>query len=94
MPIITRMGAGDLAVQGDIHLRYHAQSIRQRLVNANGHADNQVIVGNLAPSELLIDQMGQWLTAIKADTSRRWSRRRSWRTSPPTWSTPAGPPRA
>src|SRR5919197_2469340 len=71
MPIITRMGAGDLAVQGDIHLRYHAQSIRQRLVNANGHADNQVIVGNLAPSELLIDQMGQWLTAIKADTSRR-----------------------
>ena len=30
-----------------------------------------MIVGNLAPSELLIDQMGQWLTAIKADTSRR-----------------------
>jgi hypothetical protein len=71
MPIITRMGGGDLAVQGDVHLRYHAHSIRQRLINANGHADNQVIVGNLAPSELLIDQMGQWLTAINADVSRR-----------------------
>lgn len=71
MPIITRMGGGDLDPDGDVHLRYHAHSIRQRLVNANGHADNQVIVGNLAPSELLIDQMGQWLTAIKADTSRR-----------------------
>ncbi len=71
MPIITRMGAGDLAVQGDVHLRYHAHSIRQRLINANGHAENQVIVGNLAPTELLIDQMGQWLTAIKADASRR-----------------------
>ena len=46
-------------------------AIRQRLINANGHAENQVIVGNLAPTELLIDQMGQWLTAIKADTSRR-----------------------
>jgi hypothetical protein len=58
-------------VQGDVHLRYHAHAIRQRLINANGHAENQVIVGNLAPTELLIDQMGQWLTALKADTSRR-----------------------
>ena len=71
MPIITRMGGGDLAVAGDVHLRYHAQAIRARLINANGHADNQVIVGNLAPSELLIDQMGQWLTAVKADGSNR-----------------------
>jgi len=30
-----------------------------------------VVVGNLAPSELLIDQMGQWLTAVVADGSRR-----------------------
>ena len=71
MPIITRMGGGDLAVAGDVHLRYHAQSIRQRLINANGHADNQVIVGNLAPSELLLDQMGAWLTAVVADSSNR-----------------------
>jgi hypothetical protein len=71
MPIITRMGGGDLDPDGDVHLRYHAHAIRQRLVNANGHFGNQVIVGNLAPSELLIDQMGAWLTAVVADTSRR-----------------------
>lgn len=71
MPIITRMGAGDLAVNGDVHLRYHAHAIRARLIQANGHANNQVIVGNLAPTELLLDQMGAWLTAVKADTSNR-----------------------
>jgi hypothetical protein len=71
MAIITRMGGNDLVEQGDVHLRYHSYSIRQRLINANGHYDNQVIVGNLAPSELLIDQMGQWLTAVVADTSKR-----------------------
>jgi hypothetical protein len=71
MPIITRMGGGDLAVNGDVHLRYHAHSIRARLIKANGHAGNQVIVGNLAPTELLIEQMGRWLAAIKADHSGR-----------------------
>jgi hypothetical protein len=69
--IITRSGGNDLLVAGDVHLRYHSFSIRQRIINANGHANNQVIVGNLAPSELLIDQMGQWLTAVVADTSNR-----------------------
>lgn len=67
--IITRMGGGDLAVNGDVHLRYHAQAIRARLTNANGHADNQVIVGNLAPTDTLIEQMGRWLAAVVADTS-------------------------
>jgi hypothetical protein len=71
MPIITRMGGGDLAVAGDVHLRYHAHAIRARLIQANGHANNQVIVGNLAPSELLLDQMGAWLTAVVADNSNR-----------------------
>ena len=42
----------------------------QRLINANGHADNQVIVGNLAPSDLLIEQMGRWLAAVASDTSQ------------------------
>jgi len=69
--IITRSGGNDLLTQGDVHLRYHSFSIRQRLINANGHADNQVIVGNLAPSELLLDQMGAWLTAVVADNSDR-----------------------
>jgi hypothetical protein len=71
MPIITRMGGGDLDPDGDVHLRYHAHSIRARLIRANGHADNQVIVGNLAPTNLLIEQMGRWLTAVVSDTSKR-----------------------
>ena len=69
--IITRMGGGDLAFNGDVHLRYHAFAIRQRLINANGSADNQVVVGDLAPIDVLIEQMGRWLTAVKADTSER-----------------------
>src|SRR6202008_2878404 len=69
--IITRSGGNDLLVAGDVHLRYHSFAIRQRLINANGHANNQVIVGNLVPSELLLDQMGDWLTRVAADTSNR-----------------------
>jgi hypothetical protein len=69
--IITRMGGNDLLVQGDVHLRYHSYAIRSRLMNANGHHDNQVIVGNLAPADLLIEQMGRWLGAVVADTSNR-----------------------
>jgi Tannase-like family of unknown function (DUF6351) len=69
--MITRMGGNDLLVQGDVHLRYHSYAIRQRLINANGHSNNQVIVGNLAPGDLLIEQMGRWLAAVVADTSNR-----------------------
>jgi hypothetical protein len=65
------MGGGDLAVNGDVHLRYHAHAIRARLINANGHADNQVVVGDRAPTDLLIEQMGRWLAAVVADGSRR-----------------------
>jgi hypothetical protein len=71
IPIITRMGGGDLAVNGDVHVRYHAHSIRARLINANGDADNQVIVGNQAPINLLIEQMGRWLTAVVSDPSNK-----------------------
>jgi len=71
MAIITRMGAGDLNVNGDVHVRYHAQAIRQRLINGNGNADNQAIYGNLAPMDMMIRQMNAWLTAVKADNSDR-----------------------
>ena len=71
MAIITRMGAGDLNVNGDVHVRYHAQAIRQRLINANGNANNQAVYGNLAPMDLMIEQVSRWLTAVKADTSDR-----------------------
>jgi len=71
MPVITRMGAGDLNANGDVHVRYHAQAIRQRLINANGNADNQAVYGNLAPMNMMIEQMDRWLTAVKADSSDR-----------------------
>ncbi len=67
--IITRMANGDTAVNGDIHLRFWAHSIRQRLIKANGHANNQVVVGVLAPVNGLIEQMDRWLTAIANDKS-------------------------
>src|SRR5207247_9555096 len=53
--IITRMAGGDLNVNGDVHVRYHAQAIRQLLINANGNADNQAIYGNLAPMDMMIE---------------------------------------
>ena len=69
--IITRMAGGDLNVNGDVHVRYHAQAIRQRLINANGNADNQAIYGNLAPMDMMIEHVSRWLTAVKADSSNR-----------------------
>ncbi len=70
-PVITRMSSGDTAVNGNIHLRFWSHSIRERLIKANGHANNQVIVGNEAPIDLLIEQMDRWLTAIISDNSSR-----------------------
>jgi hypothetical protein len=70
IPIITRHGLGDAVTAGDIHLKYWSFSIRERLIKANGHANNQVIVGSRAPIDLLIEQMDRWLTAINADTSQ------------------------
>jgi hypothetical protein len=39
------------------------------LLKANGNVDNHVIVGDLAPIPLLIEQMDRWLSSIVADTS-------------------------
>jgi hypothetical protein len=69
VPIISGMGYGDTVVNGDIHLRFWVHSIRERLIMENGHANNQVIVGEEAPEELLIEQMDRWLTAIASDNS-------------------------
>ena len=69
IPIITRMSNGDTAVNGNIHLRFWSHSIRERLIKANGNANNQVIVGDQAPIDLLIEQMDRWLTAIVADSA-------------------------
>jgi hypothetical protein len=69
IPIITRHGYGDGVANGDIHLKFWAFSIRERLIKANGNADNQIIVGVRAPIDGLIEQMDRWLTAIVNDGS-------------------------
>jgi hypothetical protein len=65
----------DLAPGGDIHMKFHHFSTRERLRNANGHADNHVMWsgangarGNFVASQAL-DQIDRWVGNIVADTS-------------------------
>jgi hypothetical protein len=77
MPIIDYRGYNDDAANGDIHVRYHSFSMRERLEKANGHSRNQVMVvengyglyDNASPLlRRMILTMDRWITAIKADT--------------------------
>jgi hypothetical protein len=69
--IYTDQNAG-----GDVHMKFHHYSIRERLKKANGNADNQVIWtggnagtrGTFVSTEVFL-QMDRWLTTIKADPS-------------------------
>jgi hypothetical protein len=63
---------------GNIHLRYHSFSMRERLQKANGYSDNQVMLtddrkwGDSLKAPVLLQglaQMDQWLTTIADDTS-------------------------
>jgi hypothetical protein len=61
----------------DIHTAFHSHTMRERLRNANGHADNQIIWTfpgpGLPPPAPIADQafllMDRWLTAVEADPS-------------------------
>ena len=76
-PIIDYRGYNDDVAGGDIHLRFHSFSLRDRLMKANGRADNQVMVvednrfglyDNRSPLlQRMILTMDRWITAIKAD---------------------------
>jgi Tannase-like family of unknown function (DUF6351) len=67
----------------DIHDGYHSQTMRNRLIVANGHADNHVMLtafetgdrGPTAPLSrmtiALLEPMDKWLTGIINDTSSR-----------------------
>jgi hypothetical protein len=77
IPIIDYRGYNDDAANGDIHVRYHSFSMRERLDKANGRHDNQVMVvengyglyDNASPLlQRMILTMDRWITAIKADT--------------------------
>jgi hypothetical protein len=77
-PIIDYRAYLDDADGGNIHLRYHSFSTRERLMKANGHTDNQVMLtddrrwGDSMKAPVLknaLAQMDQWLTKISDDTS-------------------------
>ena len=77
IPIIDYRGYNDEVPGGDIHVRYHSFSLRERLNKANGRSDNQIMVvednrfglyDNRSPLlQRMILAMDRWITAIKAD---------------------------
>ncbi|GAB2986375.1 hypothetical protein GCM10017788_08450 [Amycolatopsis acidiphila] len=74
-PIIDQRSDLDLAGLGnDIHTTEWSFAMRQRLLDANGTAGNQVIIENqvtdaAAASGYELDAMDRWLTAVDADHS-------------------------
>jgi hypothetical protein len=76
-PIIDYRNYLDDKENGDLHLRYHSFALRERLIKANGRADNHVMIiedrrGGTSASPVYstaINQMDRWLTKIFEDTS-------------------------
>lgn len=78
VPIIDHRTYTDDNPKGNIHLRYHTLSMRERLLKANGTLDNYVglLYGREGGSNRPIiahtlAQMDRWLTALERDTSDR-----------------------
>lgn len=79
VPIIDYRAYTDDRPNGDIHVRYHTSSMRERLLKANGTAANHVSLlednryGGLSTNSPLVrhalTQMDRWLTGVAADTS-------------------------
>lgn len=78
-PIIDYRTYYDDTPAGDVHVRYHSFSTRARLMKANGHLDNHVLLvedrkygGFSTRSPVLreaLTQMDRWLTTLSEDTS-------------------------
>ena len=78
IPVVDYRAYRDDLPEGDIHVRYTSFSTRARLLKANGHADNHIMLtddrrwGDSLRAPVLADaltQMDRWLTALAADTS-------------------------
>ena len=75
MPIIDYRAYTDLLEGGDIHMRFHSFSTRERLSKANGNADNQVMLvedfrwGYFSTQSPVLtqalEQMDQWLSNLE-----------------------------
>lgn len=94
IPIIDyRAYLDDLPV-GDAHQRYHSFSMRDRLIKANGDADNHVMLVEdfrfdyySSKSPLLmkaLSEMDKWLAAIQADQATGSQRQKVVRNKPQT----------
>ena len=77
IPIIDYRAYADDDPLGNIHLRYHSFSMRERLKKANGDADNQVMLvedmryglySSTSPLlQFALREMDQWIANIRAD---------------------------
>jgi hypothetical protein len=76
-PVIDYRTYTDDREQGDIHMKVHQYSTRARMIAANGHADNHVMVvggkwrftDDEPDLRTLFRQMDNWLTRLSHDTS-------------------------
>ena len=71
MPIIDRRDYNDNNTNGDLHNKIHSFSMRERLLAANGHFDNHIILTSTDGGAGVdtLQAMDDWLSAIVADTS-------------------------
>jgi hypothetical protein len=74
VPIIDSRNYLDLKAAGDLHLKYHSYSFRERLSRANGTTANQVLLvtpQKASPGfdKYTIAKMDEWLTNLRGDTS-------------------------
>jgi hypothetical protein len=73
IPIIDHREYLDEADNGDLHVRYHTLSLRQRLINVNGTAANHVSLLRESRhpdfGRHALVQMDRWLRGIRADAS-------------------------
>ena len=94
VPIIDYRAYSDDNPIGDIHLRYHSFSMRERLIKANGDAGNQVMLvedfryGYYSSSSPLLlralAEMDKWIAAIQADTGSGTQHEKVVRNKPAT----------
>ena len=80
IPIIDYRAYNDEVTNGDIHVKYHSFSMRQRLEKANGRSDNHIMLhednrfGLYSTNSPLLRRailtLDRWISAIKADTRR------------------------
>lgn len=94
IPIIDYRAYNDDASAGDIHLRYHSFSMRERLIKANGDAGNHVMLVEdqrhglySSASPLLMHALAEvdkWIAAVQADTSPGTTNQKVLRNKPAT----------